>query len=90
MTGCTFTSINLPTEDAGQFIFRSRSYNLTVSNTASTQVLGKRKECDGCEFDAGELRKRYRCGGKNLDRLMVCQWTIITKHLSHFTIVFLV
>ena len=82
ITGGNFTSISLPTRDAGQFCFQFKPL-LTALNdhTASTQGLGQTnsKDSDSCEFDdnyaqADDLRKKGQC--RNFDGLMVCQQAI--------------
>ena len=81
INGGTFTSISLPTQDAGQFLFPFQTLLLTVSITAgSTQVLGKRKDRDSGESDDyDDSRKRRRCRSLEiLDGLTVClQATIV-------------
>ena len=64
--------------------FSFQALFLTVLITAgSTQVLGKTKDRDSCEFDdyaqADDLRKRHRC--RDLDGLMVCQQLTIVIYL---------
>ena len=75
INGGTFTSISLPTQDAGQFLFPFQALLLTVLITAGpTQVLGKRKDHDSDESDDyDDLRKRRRCRSlETLDGLTVC------------------
>ena len=75
INGGTFTSIGLPTQDAGQLLFPFQSLLLTVLITAApTQVLRKRKVRSSCESDdyaqADDPQKRRRC--RTLDGLKVC------------------
>lgn len=92
ITGGNFTSISLPTRDAGGFYFQCKPYYWQALNTAATQVLGKTKDSDSCEFDdyyaqADGLPKRRRC--RSLDGLMVCQQaiTVILFHDHAFAII---
>ena len=79
INGGTFTSISLPTQDAGQFFFPFQALLLTVLITAAApaQVLWRRKDRDSCESDdyaqheADDLRKCRSL--ETLDGLMVCQ-----------------
>ena len=86
--GGNFTSMSLPTQDAGRFLFPFQAPLLTVMNTAgATQELKKRKDRDSCESgdyaQADDLRKRRRCRRlETLDGLMVCQQatTVVLSH----------
>jgi hypothetical protein len=80
ITGGNFTSIGLPTRDPGRFY--------SIEHRAATQVLGKEKDSDSCEFDdyyaqADDHRKRRRCrsldGLNDMDGLMVCQQDPISR-----------
>ena len=72
INGGNFTSISLPTQDAGWFF---QAILLTVLNKSGgtqqvdPQVLGKRKDRDSFDdyAQAGDLRKRSRC--RSLDGL---------------------
>ena len=80
INGGTFTSISLPTQDAGQFLFPFQA--LLLITAASAQALKKKKEHDTCESDddaqADDLRKRRRCRSlESLDGLTVCRQATI-------------
>ena len=90
INGGTFTSISLPTHDAGQSLFPFQSLLLTVlliTAAAPAQVLWRRKDRDSCESDdyaqpeADDFRKRSQCKSlETLDGLMVCQqatWAMV-------------
>ena len=85
ITGGNFTSISLPTQDAGRFYLHFKPcYRviLTVLNTAGAkQAMEKRKDRDSCESN-DDLR---RC--RSTDGLMVRQQTIVSFCHDHALVV---